>query len=114
MNVKFNNLVLMHQTHSARVIEIKKNNYKKKIVADAIITKMRKIALGVLTADCVPILLYDVNNEIIACIHAGWKGALSDIIKKTVSKIKKINSKNKIYASIGPCIGAKRIEQFID
>ncbi len=110
MNVKFSNLVLMHQTHSARVIEIKKNNYKKKIIADAIITKMRKIALGVLTADCVPILLYDVNNEIVACIHAGWKGALSDIIKKTVSKIKKINSENKIYASIGPCIGAKSYE----
>ena len=110
MKVKCTNLVLMHQTHSNKVIEIKKNNYKRKIIADASITKMKDIALGVLTADCVPIILYDVNNQIIACIHAGWKGAFSDIIKKTITKIKKINSKNKIYASIGPCIGAKSYE----
>ena len=110
MNVKSTNLVLMHQTHSNKVIEIKKNNYKKKIIADASITKMKDVALGVLTADCVPIILYDVNNQIIACIHAGWKGAFSDIIKKTITKIKKINSKNKIYASIGPCIGVKSYE----
>ena len=76
----------MHQTHSNRVIEIKKDNYKKKIKADAIITKMKGIALGVMTADCVPIILYDVKNEIIGCIHAGWKGAYLDIIKKTINK----------------------------
>ena len=62
-----------------------------------------------LTADCVPIILYDVNNGIIGCIHAGWKGAFSDIIKNTIIKIKKINSNNKIYASVGPCIRIKKI-----
>ena len=81
MGVTRNKLVLMHQTHGNRVIEIKKDNYKKKIKADAIITKMKGIALGVMTADCVPIILYDVKNEIIGCVHAGWKGAYLDIIK---------------------------------
>ena len=70
-----NKLILMHQTHSNKVVEIKKNNYKKKINADAMITKMKGVALGVVTADCVPVILYDVKNEIIGCIHAGWKGA---------------------------------------
>ena len=90
MKVKKKNLILMYQRHSNKVIEIKKNNYKKKkIFSDAMLTKMKGLALGVVTADCVPILLYDVKNNIIGCIHAGWRGAFSGIIKNTVIKIKK-------------------------
>ena len=100
----------MHQTHSNRVIEINKKNYKKKIKADAIITKMKGIALGVVTADCVPIILFDIKNNIIGCIHAGWKGAFSDIIRNTIFKIQKISSNNLIYACVGPCIGKKSYE----
>ncbi len=110
MNIQRDKLILMHQTHSNKVVEIKKNNYKKKVIADAMITKVKGFALGVVTADCVPIILYDTKNEIIGCIHAGWKGAFLDIIKNTISKIKKISSDNKIYACIGPCIGKKSYE----
>ncbi len=110
MNVKVNNLILMHQTHSNTVIEIKKDNVRKKIRADAIITKMKGVALGVVTADCVPIILFDAKNEIIACIHAGWKGSYFDIIKNTITKMKKISSNNNFYASVGPCIGKKNYE----
>ena len=110
MSIKNDKLILMNQTHSAKVIEINKINYKKKINSDAMITKLKGIALGVLTADCVPIIIYDIKNEIVGCIHAGWKGALSGIITNTVNKIKKLNSANKIYASIGPCIGKKSYE----
>jgi polyphenol oxidase len=110
MFVKKNNLILMNQTHSNRVIEIKKNNCKKKINSDAIITKVNGLALGVVTADCVPVIIYDLENEIVGCIHAGWKGAFSGIIKNTVNKIKRLNSNNKIFASIGPCIGEKSYE----
>ena len=74
------------------------------------ITKMKGFALGVVTADCVPIILYDTKNEIVGCIHAGWKGAFFDVIKNTISKMKKISSGNKIYACIGPCIGKKSYE----
>ena len=110
MSVKNNHLILMYQTHSNKVIEIKKNNYKKKIRADAMVTKMRGIALGVVTADCVPILIYDRKNKIIGCIHAGWRGAISGVIKNTILKIRKLNSDNKIYATIGPCIGKESYE----
>ena len=54
--------------------------------------------------------LYDTKNNIIGCIHAGWKGASSGIIENTVKKFKKISSKNKIFASVGPCIGLKSYE----
>ena len=110
MAVERTKLILMHQTHSNKVVEIKKNNYKKKIIADAMITKMTNVVLGVLTADCVPIIIYETKNKIIGCIHAGWKGAFSGVIKNTISKIKKGNSINKIYASVGPCIGNKSYE----
>ena len=110
MGVLKNKLILMHQTHSSKVVEIRKNNYKKKIKADAMITKMKGVALGVLTADCVPVILYDIKNQIIGCVHAGWKGAYFDIIKNTINKVRKINSNNRIYACIGPCIGQKSYE----
>ena len=110
MKVSKSKLILMHQTHSSKVVEVKEKNYKKKIFADAMITKMRGVALGVVTADCVPIILYDAKNKIIGCIHAGWKGAYFEIIKKTINKIKKLNLNNKIFACVGPCISKKSYE----
>ena len=110
MLVKRNKLVLMHQSHSNKVIEIKKSNYKKKINADAMIIKVKGLTLGVVTADCVPIIIYDFKNEIVGCVHAGWKGAISGIIKNTINKMKKLGNNNKIFASIGPCISKKSYE----
>ena len=110
MDVKPHNLILMHQTHSNKVLEITKKNLKKRIVSDAMVTKINKIALGVVTADCVPILIYDSKRRIVGCIHAGWKGAFSGIIKNTIMKIRKLEPNNGIYASVGPCIGKKSYE----
>ena len=111
MKINLKSLFLMHQTHSNKIIIINKRNKNlKKFNSDALITKEKGVSLGVVTADCVPIILYDIKNQIIACIHAGWKGASSGIIENTVKKFKKFNSKNKIFASIGPCIGVKSYE----
>ena len=110
MGIKRSNLILMYQTHSNKVIEVKNNKFRRKIRSDAIITRNKKIALGVVTADCVPVLLCDEKNEMVGCIHAGWKGALKGIIKNTVSKIRKNNKYGKIFACIGPCIGRKNYE----
>ena len=111
IKVKANNLKLMHQTHSNKVIIINKNNKNSKSFnSDAIITGIKGYALGVVTADCVPIILYDIKNQIIGCIHAGWRGASSGIIENTIKKFKKLNSNNKIIASVGPCIGKKSYE----
>ena len=110
MFIKKDKLILMHQTHSNKVIEINRKNYKKVIRSDAIISKEKGMALGVVTADCVPILLYDKSSKIIGCIHAGWRGAFLGIIKNTIIKIKRKSKKSKIYACIGPCIGKKNYE----
>ena len=111
IKVSKDKLVLMYQTHSNRVIII--NNKNKNLIkfkADAILTKIRGIALGVVTADCVPIILFDSNNHIIGCIHAGWKGAISGIIENTIKKFRELNTQNKIFATVGPCIGEKSYE----
>ena len=110
MRINSDHLILMHQTHSNKVQEINKNNFRRTIYSDSIITRMNQIALGVVTADCVPILVFDKKNKIIGCIHAGWKGALKGIIKNTILKMKKFNFRNELYASIGPCIGKKNYE----
>ena len=115
IGIEFKNLKLMHQTHSNKVIIINKNNKNhKNFSSDAIITNIKGYALGVLTADCVPIILFDNRNKVIGCIHAGWKGALSGIIENTLKKFRKMNSKNEIFASIGPCIGSKNYEVDLD
>ena len=111
MNLKKGKLALMYQTHSNKVIEItKKNMNLKKYKCDAILTKLKGIGLGVVTADCVPIILFDKKNQIIGCIHAGWKGAFFGIIENTIKKFRQLNSKNQIFASIGPCIGKRSYE----
>ena len=111
MKINKNKLLLMHQTHSNKVIVVNKKNQQQKIFrSDAIITKLSGYGLGVVTADCVPVILYDAKNDIVGCIHAGWKGATSGIIENTLKKFKKLNFNNKIYASIGPCIGKKSYE----
>ena len=107
---KNSNLVLLNQIHSNRVLIIN-NIPTKKLVGDSIITEKNKIALGILTADCAPIFIYDPDNNFISAIHAGWKGAYKNIITKTLNNFKNKGSKiNNLIAVIGPCIGKNSYE----
>ena len=93
-NIKKNNLKLMFQTHSSKVIFIdNKNKNQNKFNCDALVTNMKSLGLAVLTADCAPILLYDVKNNLIGCIHAGWKGAFKGKKEKTIYVFKKKKKK---------------------
>ena len=111
MGINKNNLFLMNQTHSSKVVVIDESNINiQRVDADALITKIKNIAISVLTADCVPVLIYEKKNNIVACVHAGWKGAISGIIENTLNQIIKMNKNNNIYVAIGPCIGLKNYE----
>ena len=78
---------------------------------DAISTKDRGIALGVVTADCVPVLIYNKTSHVVGCIHAGWKGAFKGIINRVIKfMIKKGCRLENITAVIGPTISAKNYE----
>lgn len=80
-------------------------NYDSEIhQGDAVICNKRKVAIGVFTADCVPILLYDKNKKVFAAVHSGWRGTLSNILGKTIDKMRQeygTNAKD-IIVYIGP------------
>ena len=107
---KSKKIFLLHQTHSNKFIFV--NKYfrvnKKRLKADAVITDQKKLPIGILTADCAPILIYDNISKIVAAIHAGWKGAYKDIISKVIKFMFKKGCKPKnMHAVIGPCITKK-------
>ena len=105
------NLILLHQVHSNKFFFINKRKYKTKLVGDALITNRKNVVLGILTADCAPIIIYDPKLKIISAIHAGWKGAYKEIIKKVVNFLIKSGSDTKdLVAAIGPCIAQKNYE----
>jgi YfiH family protein len=105
------NLYTMNQTHGNKVVVINDSNkHIQRINADALVTNQKNIAISVLTADCVPILVYDEVNKIIGSIHAGWRGAFDGIIENTFNEIIKINRSGKINVVIGPCIGVNNYE----
>ena len=112
MGCKKNSLITLNQVHSSKVIYFKSySNIKNRLRGDAIVTKVKNIPIGILTADCVPILLYEPQKEIIGCIHSGWKGAFNGVIKNTIHKFKKLNSNlSELMVAVGPCIGKKSYE----
>ena len=89
---KFNHEEKIHQSYDIknthRAVGTRLSHYiynkfkKKKLNGDALITNVKKVALGILVADCVPVLIYDKNLKIISAIHAGWKSIYKEIIKK--------------------------------
>lgn len=106
LNENLKNVTLLKQIHSNLVIEA--NSTISEIKGDAIYTAKRHSLIAIKTADCVPILIWDNKNKIAIAIHAGWRGALSDIIKNSINRIK--NGKCQLYAAIGPCIRQKNYE----
>ena len=104
------NLILLDQVHSNIVHKVNKIP-KKKLKGDSLITNKKGIALGILTADCAPVFIYDPINNLISALHAGWKGAFKQIISKPIKKFKiKGSNLNDLIAVIGPCISKNNYE----
>ncbi len=115
-----NKILLLSQIHSNKFCYIDKKSKPNtnKFKGDALITNKSNTPIGVLTADCAPVLMFDHDKKIIAAIHVGWKGAYKDIVKKVLKfMIKKGSSTDNIIAVIGPCISFRSYEvkqDFID
>ena len=104
---------MLHQIHSNKFVYIGKNfKFKKnKIKADALVTDQKNLPIAVLTADCVPLLLYENKKKIIAAIHAGWKGAYRGILKRVINfMVSKGCKKKNIVVAVGPSIAKKNYE----
>lgn len=106
--------VLSHQTHTDNIMTVTENDAGKGIIKsrdydniDGLITNCRGITLVTQFADCVPLLFYDPENQVIAASHAGWRGTVQEIGRKTVERMTKEFGTNPadIKAAIGPSIG---------
>lgn len=74
--------------------------------ADILVTTVRGLALGVLTADCAPVLLAEPHAGIVAAIHAGWRGALAGVVEAAIGVMHGLGAdRSRIRAAVGPCIG---------
>ena len=106
IKAKSKKIFLLNQVHSNKFHFISEHSkLNRKFVGDALITNKKNTPIAVLTADCAPILIYDNSKEMVAAIHAGWKGAYKGILKNVIKfMIKKGCSTKSITAAIGPCI----------
>ena len=107
MKVADDRLWTLYQVHSANVITIDGGvpSGGSGPAADGMATREPGIALGILTADCAPVLFSDPENGVIGAAHAGWKGALSGVMENTVTAMENLGAdRTRIRAAIGPCI----------
>ena len=105
-------LVTVHQVHSPDVVTVTEPwPDDARPQADALVTNRPGLLLGILTADCAPVLLADVQAGVIGAAHAGWKGALSGVTDSTIAAMEALGAKReRIAAAIGPCIAQTSYE----
>lgn len=99
-------LVTARQMHSATVAAVDKPwTDREAPEADGLVTGVPGIALGLLTADCMPVLFADPRSRVIGAAHAGWRGARAGIVEATVAAMEGLGAKaNRVVAVMGPCI----------
>ncbi|WP_292286717.1 peptidoglycan editing factor PgeF [Marivita sp.] len=122
MQVAEDNLVTVHQVHSADVATVDGPLGAPKPKADAMVTDTPGLALGVLTADCQPVLFADPEAGVVGAAHAGWRGALDGVLEATVEAMIDLGAdRENITAVIGPSIsqrayevGPEFLEAFLD
>lgn len=112
MGVPADSLLTVHQIHSANVVHVTEPwTPATAPQADGMVTDRTGIALGVLAADCTPVLFADAQSRIIGACHAGWKGAFTGILEATIEAMTKLGAKrDAITAAIGPCISRDAYE----
>jgi YfiH family protein len=103
-------LCTVRQIHSARAVAVSEAGHRA-VEADALVTDRPGIALGVVCADCAPVLLVDRDARVIGCAHAGWRGALAGVIEATVQAMTGLGARPAaISAAVGPCIAQASYE----
>jgi len=105
-------LVSAYQVHGTTALVVDKPwPADRRPQADALVTAVRGLALGVLTADCAPVLLAEPGAGIVGAVHAGWRGALAGIIEAALGAMEGLGAaRQRICASVGPCISQDAYE----
>ena len=117
MEVEPDNLVSVHQVHSADAVTVT-GPMDERPKADAMVTATPGVALAILTADCQPVLFADAEAQVVGAAHAGWRGALDGVLEATVDAMEGLGAQRaNIHAVIGPSISQASYEvgpEFID
>lgn len=105
-------LVSLHQIHSPDILTLEAPfSMNERPKADGMVTRTKGIALGVLSADCGPVLFADREARVIGACHSGWKGALAGVVEATIAAMEAIGATRKnIAVAVGPTIGPKSYE----
>lgn len=105
-------LVTPYQVHSPDAVIVRRAwTLADRPRADALVTDQSGLLLGIVTADCAPVLLADIEAGVIAAAHAGWRGAHDGVIASTVAAMKELGAvPGRIHAAIGPCIAQASYE----
>ncbi len=107
-------LAAPHQVHSPDVVTVTDawgDDAKGRPVADAVVTAKRGIVLGIVTADCAPVLFSDQDAQVVGATHAGWRGAHSGVLGNTVAAMEALGaSRSNIRAAVGPTIAQASYE----
>jgi hypothetical protein len=105
-------LATVHQVHSPEAVVAEKPWPRdERPPADGLVTNRPGLLLGILTADCAPVLLADADAGVVGAAHAGWRGALAGITDSTIGAMEGLGARReRIAASVGPCIGRASYE----
>lgn len=105
-------LATVHQIHSAEAVFVERPwPHDDRPRADAMVTDRRGVLLGILTADCAPVLLAEPEARLIGAAHAGWRGALAGVTDSVISAMEQLGARrDRIRAAIGPCIAQPSYE----
>jgi hypothetical protein len=103
-------LLTLYQTHSADVVRAL-TAFDDRPPGDALVTDRPGLALGILTADCTPVLLADREAGVVGAAHAGWKGAIGGVTDAAIAAMEKLGARrDRIAAAVGPCIARSSYE----
>ena len=105
-------LATVHQVHSAEAVHAERPwPQDQRPNADAMVTDTPNLLLGILTADCAPVLFADHEGVVVGAAHAGWRGALAGVTDATIAAMEQLGSRREnIHAAVGPCIGQPSYE----
>ena len=115
LGIAYDRLITLNQVHGETIVRVDGTANARammQVQADAMITDAPGIAVGVETADCVPILLFDPGTPAIAAVHAGWRSTVRKIVQKAVKRMQEEfgSDPSKMIAAIGPAIGPECYE----
>ncbi len=112
MGAEHGSVITLYQVHGATALTVTgpmpRTNMPK---ADAVVTATPKLAIGVLTADCTPVLFADAAAGVVGAAHAGWRGAVAGILESTIAEMERQGARReRIIAAVGPTIGQDAYE----